>query len=215
MSLLGALIGASAALSACDIPPASFDGSGTGGSTTTTSTATGATGGGGADTTTTTTPMHSGGMGGAAGGTGGTGGETTTTTTTSTGGTGGTPIEVVLQCNYPNVTDCQPGQVCCLDKESPFEDKCAAPGGCAPPTDWTQAACAKDSHCTDGKVCCLNYAYNVVTMASEYTTYCDDACTPDKSEFVACETDNECLLPGHTCQKVLADEYTQYTFCFP
>lgn len=218
------LLGTSATLSACDLPNVTFNGAGgnSGGSSTTT---TGGTGG----VPTTTTPMHAGGgggtgpgsggaMGGAGGGLGGMGGATstttsTTTTTTTTATTSGGGV--VLQCNLPNVSDCEPGQVCCLDKTEPYMDMCAEPGNCVPASDWTQASCANDSHCTVGvkNKCCLNFSYNAITMNTEFYTYCDTECTPDKSETIACTDDNDCLVG--TCQKVLGDPYTEYLFCWP
>jgi hypothetical protein len=215
--LLWALVGASAALSACDLPPATFDGLPAGGSGAATSTTVGGTGGDMAGSTSTTGATHTGGSGGGAGGNGGMGGAATTTSTTTststTTGSGG--MGPVLQCNYPTPASyCQPGQVCCLDKESPFEDSCAEIGGCNP-AEYGEAKCSSDAHCPNGKHCCLFIVPNGAdpTKFDAQSVYCDTECSLGNDELKACEDTSECLdsFPYVECKAALG--YASYKFC--
>lgn len=220
-SLLCVVIGASAVLSACDLPTVTFSDTGTGGAGAPGSGSSGGTGG----VATTTTPGHTGGGGaggaGATGGTGGTGGATTTTTTTSTtggaggaGGAGGGPVEPTLQCSYPVVTDCMPGQVCCLDKTDPYQDKCAEPGKCTPQSDYGEASCSSDAECGPGQHCCMYFVLNVMTQKYDVQgIYCDTECSIDNDELPACSGATDCLdnAPYLICDSVLG--YPEYKFC--
>ncbi len=212
-SLLSVLIGASAVLSACDLPAVTFSDTGSGGSGASNSTTSGGTGGVAA----TTTPGHTG--GGGTGGTGttggGTGGATSTTSTTGgAGGAGGGPVGPTLQCSYPAVTDCMPGQVCCLDKTDPYEDKCADPGKCTPQSDYGEASCSSDAECDAGQHCCMYFVLNVMTQKYDVQgIYCDTECTIGNDELPACSDAADCIdnAPYIFCESVLG--YPEYKFC--
>ncbi|MFO0589133.1 MAG: hypothetical protein U0441_16395 [Polyangiaceae bacterium] len=198
-------------LAACDIPAAVFDG---GNQTTTSfggSSSTSQAGSGG--DTTTTTPMHTttsdsggGGTGGTGGVTGGTGGTTTTSTTSVTGPT--------VTCNYPNVSECMPGQVCCFGPNMPTDD-CGAPGSCNPPTDYIEIACDQDADCAGNatkKKCCAYFAGDISGNLVFQKTYCDTACDLASQETSACLTTADCsgIL---TCQEMLGSAYPDTLFC--
>lgn len=174
-----------------------------------------------------TTTAGGGGMASTSNGTGGTGAETASGATggmggtPSTGGAGGstttttTPQGPELECNYPATSSCAAGQVCCLDKKDPYEDKCAAPGTCNPPSEYGQAECSSDAHCDTGMHCCLYILpdpmnpqyYNVVAI------YCDTECSVADDEIPACTGDVDCLgsSPYVSCKAVLG--YPTYEFC--
>ncbi|MBK8253787.1 MAG: hypothetical protein IPK82_14120 [Polyangiaceae bacterium] len=205
-TLLLGLIGLGAAVG-CDIPNVTFE-SPTGGGTT--ASATGGTGGAGTGGTG-AGPTHTTSTGGTAGTGGGSGGTTASTTTSSTTSTttttttsGGGPI---VPCNYPTISDCEPGQVCCYDKStmSPV-DFCSSPGMCNPSSKYAEIQCNDSSDCP-GQLCC---AY--VVLGDVENTYCAPACD-DAQEVRACDDDGDCLtsIPYIACTEVLG--YSAYKFC--
>lgn len=206
-------LGTSAALAACDIPSAVFDG-GNGGSTTTSAGGSGTTSAGGGGDTTTTTPMHTTSSGGAGGGgatggssTGGSGGTTTTTTTTTLTGP-------TVTCKYPNVGECDPGQVCCFGPMMPT-DECGAPGTCNPPTDYIEIACDQNADCAGNptkKKCCAYFAGDLSGTFVFQKTYCDTACDLGSQEVGACFVNGDCPVPL-TCQQIIGSAYPDTLFC--
>lgn len=211
------VVGASAALAACDLPKVTFGATGddtTGGGTSTTSTSdtTSSMGGGG-----NTVTQPTGGAGGEGGG--GEGGGTTTTTTsssssstTSTSSTAGP----VVQCNYPAVSNCQPGQVCCFDKgDMEPMDFCEAPGNCNPSSKYGELKCDGNEDCP-GKKCCLYFVFDATMKPDVQSSYCADSCDLLSQEFQACEDSGDCSLPNIDCSMIFGNGYPEYKFCdFP
>jgi hypothetical protein len=160
--------------------------------------------GGGSGGSGTTSTAGSGGTGGS----GGSGGTTTTTDTGGIGGAGGVPGVAVVPCNYPNVSDCMKGQVCCFDKSmnSPM-DHCADKGSCNPSSKYAEIQCNDPSDCPNQKCC----AY---VPGGVEKTYCADSCSVGASEVPACSGDAECIAnaaPFIKCKSVLG--YAAYKFC--
>lgn len=197
---------ACAALAACDIPAAVFDGG------TTTSTGGTSTDGGSAGQTTATHPT--GGSGGrtdtggsSTGGstTGGTGGTTTTTTTTTTTLTGPT-----VTCNYPNISECDPGEVCCYARDV-ATDVCKPPGNCDPPASYIEVKCDQNADCATN-LCCAYYVQDGINLKLE-KTYCDTACdVVNDNETQACETTADCDFPFE-CLPLFGAAYPMSLFC--
>lgn len=205
--LLCLCLGASAALTACDIPAAVFDGGGGGKTTSSNGGSSSGTGGAGGTTTTTHSTTSDGGIGGSTGGssTGGTGGTTTTTTTTTTTMSGPT-----VPCGWPEpVTECDPGQVCCFDKGS-VGDFCSGPGTCDPPTMYSELKCNENADCTGGKVCCAFYALDPDQQYRVQKTYCASACDSGNQEIATC-TDSSC--DTGICTQLFGSAYPTYKFC--
>lgn len=155
-------------------------------------------GGGGEMTTTTST---GGSTTTSEAGSGGSGGSMTTTTTGDGMG---------IECNYPAISNCDSGQVCCLDKTDPYMDVCGAPGTCGPASEYSQIICASNSDCAAGS-CCLYVVNNGTT--TEATSYCAVQCNAANNELVACNSAAECInaFPFTDCKSVLG--YPSYKFC--
>lgn len=203
---------ACAALAACDIPAAVFDGG------TTTSTGGTSTDGGSAGQTTATHPTGgSGGRTGTGGSstggsttggstTGGTGGTTTTTTTTTTTVTGPT-----VTCNFPSYSECMPGLVCCYEING-STDSCGMPGSCDPPADFIEIKCDENSDCPAGKECCAYYTGDISGSFNLEKTYCDTSCDLVNQETPACQDILDCL-PGFDCLPLIQNVYPGWLFC--
>jgi hypothetical protein len=205
---------ASPVFSACDLPLVAFD---LDSSSSTSAAASGgggpAAGGGGSSTgPQPTTSSGTGAMGGASGSAGSGAG---TSSSSSTGGSGGGGP--VLQCNFPEVSYCKPGEVCCLDKApmAPM-DHCASPGGCQPESQYGELQCHANADCSDAKLCCLYFVINVMMKLEVQASYCAAACDFGKQEIPACTRDVDCVpYPDTpTCQMVLGTAYPDYQFCY-
>jgi hypothetical protein len=164
------------------------------------------TGSGGTITSDTTT---SSGMTVTSGTTGGSGGASTSSGAAA-GGSGGTAQGPVVACNFPNVSDCLPGEVCCFDLASPIQDFCAAPEGCGSSAEYGELACEKADDCAAGLVCCGHFVSGLLVRSS----YCTTACDLGNDEVTSCATDADCAA-GELCDTMVGNEYPSYTFCNP
>ncbi len=199
---------ACAAATACDIPAAVFDGG------TSTSTGGTSTDGGSAGQTTATHPT------GGSGGRTGTGGSSTGGSSTggsTTGGSGGTTTTTTtltgptVTCNYPNISECNPGEVCCYARNA-LADTCKTPGNCDPPGDYIEVKCDQPEDCTGGKLCCAYYVVDGPGLKLE-KTYCDTVCDfLNDYETPACHDDFDCDFP-FTCQQLFSTDYPDSYFC--
>jgi hypothetical protein len=134
----------------------------------------------------------------------------TTTSSSGTGGTGGTVSGPVVACNYPMVSDCQPGEICCLDLTSPYVDVCAPRGLCGSPSEYGELTCENSDDCSDGLVCCGHFIGGLNIVGS----YCDTSCDLGDGEVASCTTDVDCELSGY-CDEMVGSSYPSYTFCNP
>lgn len=185
-----------------------FEGTGGGGGTTSaqggggsaggTTSSTETTGGGGTTSSTETTSSSS-----------TTTGETTSSTTSTTTTT--TATGPVVACNYPAVSDCDPGQVCCFDTSDTMPvDFCGTPGSCQPSSKYAELACEDNEDCP-GEVCCMYFVLGANMNPEWQAAYCDDACD-DAQELATCESDADCTSPM-TCKAPFGDAYPSYKFC--
>lgn len=156
-----------------------------------------------------------GGGGAGADGGGGSGGATTSSTTTSsTTTTTTTATGAVVQCNFPSVSNCDPGEVCCFDKSEMMPvDFCGNPGSCQPQTKYAELQCENNDDCTGGKVCCAYYVLGADLKPEWQSMYCDSACEDDQ-EIETCKTNGDCTFPI-PCDFLFGDGYPEYKGCFP
>lgn len=221
-NLLGLFVGAGAALSACDIPSATFGATSTetGGSTESAggSGASTTEGGGGGHTVTHPTTGAGGSVGGSGGGSGGAGGaggaggsvtttSTTTSTTTTTTTTSTWPGPIV-PCNYPaRETNCAPGEWCCYDLTTPYEDFCSSE---ACPANYNTLECNTNADCPNKKCCGKDVA--LFGAPEIKSTYCKASCDPVDDEYRMCEFGNQCEA-DENCYYVFNGFYTGYGYC--
>ena len=141
--------------------------------------------------------------GGTTGG-GGAGGTTTTTTTTSTTLTGPT-----VTCKYPNIGECDPGQVCCYAR-TVASDICKLAGNCDPPADYIEVKCDQNEDCGAGKSCCAYYVQDGLDLKLE-KMYCDTECSILDNETPACHDDSDCT--PLSCLPIFGPDYPDSKFC--
>ena len=137
--------------------------------------------------------------------------ETTTSSTTSTTTTT-TATGPVVACNYPMVSNCDPGQVCCFDKSDTMPvDFCGTPGSCQPSTKYAELACENDDDCP-GEVCCMYFVLGPNLDHQWQASYCDTACE-DAQELPTCQSDADCTFPT-PCKPAFSSSYPSYKACF-
>lgn len=204
-------MGASTALSACDIPAATFDGS-TSGDTLATS-GTGAAGTGGVTTTSSTQVMHTTSGSGGAGGSGGVATTTSTTVASSGGGgTGGSFPGPQVPCTDSGAL-CAYEDICCFHATDAAKDHCGEAGKCCPdvgsdPTcefPYLYFQCNGLEDCPGGK-CCGELTFSTLT-----STFCGTDCT-GADEILMCKSNEGECGGGSSCQPVL-DGYPGYSYC--
>ncbi len=206
IALLVTALGAQGCNLLAGLDDVKFEGTGGGGGTTSTQ------GGGGAGGTTSSTET----TGGTTSSTEMTSSTTTTneTTTSSTTSTTTTTTATgpVVACNFPSVSDCDPGQVCCFDKsESMPLDFCGTQGSCQPATKYAELACENDEDCP-GQVCCMYFALDANLNPEWQSAYCDTACD-DAQEVKTCQSDADCTFPT-PCEPPFGSAYPSYKACF-
>lgn len=138
-------------------------------------------------------------------------GETTSSTTSTTTTT--TATGPVVACNFPDVSDCDPGQVCCFDKSAVQNvDFCSAPGSCQPPSKYAELACEGDEDCP-GEVCCMYFVLDANMSPEWQAAYCDAACDAAQ-ERPTCQSDADCTFPI-PCELAFGSAYPTYKVCLP